>query len=75
MAETVPEPTVVRFEIDPEGLRNMKRLEALLGSPNLATAIYNAVAILNALYAYQGQGYELRLVKNDDVRRFRLPGS
>ena len=73
MEATVPEPLEVKFKIDSEGLRNMRRLEALLGSPNLATAIYNAVAILNDLYAYQSQGYELRLVKNGDVRRFWLP--
>ena len=73
MEATVPKPLEVKFKIDPEGLREMKRLEALLGSPNLATALYNAVAILNDLYAYQGQGYELRLVKNGDVRRLQLP--
>ena len=74
MAEPVPEPLEVQFKIDPEGLSDMKRLEAVLGSPNLATALSNAVAILNDLYAYQSQGYELRLVKNgENVHRFRLP--
>ena len=73
MTKTVPEKLKVIFQIDQEKLNNMERFKALLGSPNLATALYNAVTILNDLYAYQSQGYELRLVKNGDMRRFRLP--
>jgi hypothetical protein len=63
----------LQIAIDPEGYRDMERVKAFLGSPNPATALMNAVSILSTLYQYQSQGYELRLVKNGDVRRFRLP--
>ena len=72
MAEAV-EMTEVKFKVDAHGLEDMERLKGLLRSPNLATAIYNAVFLVSALYDYQNRGYEFRAVKNGDVRRFRLP--
>ena len=67
------EPVHVTFDIDQDGLKDIQHLQGLLNSPNLGTALYNAVSILNKLYGLQNQGYELRIVKNGDVRRFRLP--
>lgn len=63
----------VKLQMDQAALKDMNHLKDLLHSPNLTTALYNAVAILNNLYQFQKQGYELRLVKNGDSRRFRLP--
>jgi hypothetical protein len=63
----------VRFEIDEHGLEEIEELRQRLGSPNLATAIYNAVRLVLDLYQHEAQGRELRAVAGDDVRRLRLP--
>lgn len=63
----------VQFKVDPEGLRDMRRLEQTLGTPNLATGLYNAVTLMNRLYDYQADGWQLTLTKGEDSRRFRLP--
>jgi hypothetical protein len=63
----------VRFKITRNDLGEVERLRWYLGAPNLATAIYNSARLLNSLYHYQRQGFELKLVRGDDVRRFRLP--
>lgn len=66
--------TEVRFTIDEDGLRQIDEAQRRLGSPNLGTALYNAVTLMLELYEYTDQGYELRRVKGDNVRRLRLPG-
>lgn len=66
---------VVRLEVDSEAIKDMEQLRSIMRAPNLTTAIYNAVLLIKTLYDYQSQGYEFRLVKNNDVRRFRLPTS
>jgi hypothetical protein len=76
MGEASAEPRrQVRFEIDEQGLKQIQELQHRLGSPNLGTAIYNAVSLVLDLYRRADQGAELRLVQGDDVRRLRLPGA
>jgi hypothetical protein len=70
---TSSEPIEVKFLIDREGLEEMEKLRRTLSSRNLGTALYNAVAILNQLYDYQAQGYELVLKKADLSRTITLP--
>lgn len=65
----------VRFEIDGPGLEQIQEMQRRLGSPNLGTAIYNAVTLVLDLYRHVDRGDELRLVNGDDVRRLRLPGA
>jgi hypothetical protein len=68
-----PSEIEVKLQVDRIALKDMNQLKDLLHSPNLTTALYNAVTILNDLYQFQKDGYELRLVKNGDTRLFRLP--
>lgn len=63
----------VTIHVDKAAIEDMERLKVYLHSPNLTTAVYNAVYLINQLYEYQNLGYELRLVKNGDVHHFRLP--
>ena len=63
----------VKIQVDPEELKDMEHLKERLRSPNLATALYNAVALLNDLYKLQDDGYEIQVVKKHDVRRVKLP--
>jgi hypothetical protein len=64
----------VKLQMDQSALKEMNELKELLHSPNLTTALYNAVSILNDLYHFQREGYELRLVKRGgETHRFRLP--
>lgn len=72
--ETEESPRIeVKLLVDPPALQDMNHLKDLLHSPNLTTALYNAVTILNSLYQFQKDGYELRLIRNGDSRRFLLP--
>jgi hypothetical protein len=70
-AETVQ----VTFRIDPEGYREMERLRELLGTKNLATALYSAVSMLEKLYDYQKDGYQIALVKNGTTLKIDLPNT
>ena len=64
----------VRFKIVDEQLKDIERLKDWLHSPNLATALYNAVSLVNTLHDYEKSGFELRLVSKDGVvHRFQLP--
>lgn len=65
----------VTFRIDPEGYREMERLRELLGTKNLATALYSAVSMLGRLYDYQRDGYQVALVKNGTTLKIDLPGT
>jgi hypothetical protein len=67
-------PREVRFEIDEDGLEQIRDLQRRLNARNLGTAIYGAVRLVRDLYRYADKGYELRVVKGDDIRRLRLPG-
>lgn len=65
----------ITIRVDKPGLQAIEHLQARLGSPNITTALVNAVDLLEALYREQDDGYELRLVKSGDhQRRYRLPG-
>ena len=61
------------FDVSANEAEEVRRLKDILKSPNVPTALINAVAILSDLYNYQNQGYQLQLVRGADRRRFRLP--
>lgn len=61
------------MKLDADQARDVQHLMQELGSPNMGTALYNAVLLLNDLYAFKKQGYQIRLVKNGETRRFDLP--
>jgi len=68
-AETIE----VTFRIDPEGYSELDQFRKLLGTKNLATALYSAVSMLRKLYDYQKQGYQVVLVKNGTKLKIDLP--
>jgi hypothetical protein len=72
MADQAAPTYEVKIEVDEDELREFERLKETLGSPNLATALYNAVQLIKDLYELQGDG-ELRAVKDSGTFRFRLP--
>jgi hypothetical protein len=73
MESKEPKTIEVTFRIDPEGYREMERLRELLGTKNLATALYSAVSMLEKLYDYQKDGYQVALVKNGTTLKMDLP--
>jgi len=56
------EPIEIKFNIDPESYSKMEELNKRLGTPNVATAIFSAVQILNRLLDYEKQGFQLAVV-------------
>ena len=59
---------------DKESVQLFERLKALYGSPNLATAIFNACSNLDFLIQSQIDGWQIELHKPGYVsKRFRLP--
>ena len=63
----------VTFRIDPEGYSEMEEFRRLVGTKNLATALYSAVSMMNRLYEYQKQGYQVAIVKNRTTLKIDLP--
>jgi len=56
------EPIEIKFNIDPELFSKMEELNKRLGTPNVATAIYSAVQILNRLLDYEKQGFKIAVI-------------
>jgi hypothetical protein len=72
MAE--PKSLTVTFKVDPESWQKMEELKGILGTPDVATALYSATLILEQLYDYQRQGYKLAYVdKHGKPIMFDLP--
>lgn len=63
----------LRVRVDQEMINESERLKALFNSPNLITAIANAVNITHTLCNYQLHGYKIKLVRNGETRQIRLP--
>ena len=61
------------LNLTPEQLEIVRDVARSLGSPTLGTALYNAAMILRELYALQGKGWQLRIEREGDSRRFKLP--
>lgn len=64
---------VVTMKIDRPGFLDMIELWGRLRSPNLPTAIYNAVRLCLQLRHWQDNGWEFEAWKPGDRRPFRLP--
>ena len=60
----------IKFKIDSELFSKMEELNRRLGTPNVATAIYGAVRILNRLLDYEKQGFKIAVI--DQSGRARL---
>jgi len=74
MANATNKPIELMLTVDAEAVKEMQDLQAKLGSDNLTTAVVNAVAIVEQLYNYQRQGYEIVLRKpSGEVEPLRLP--
>jgi hypothetical protein len=74
MAAAPYKPVELSLTIDADALEELEEVKAKLGSDNLTTAIYNAVAIVKQLYDYQRRGYQIVLRKGEqDVERLNLP--
>jgi hypothetical protein len=68
-----PEKTKYELRVDPKRLAEAEKLQKRLSTLNVATALFTAVAMLNQLYDYQDQGYELAVHKDGKTIPFRLP--
>lgn len=49
----------IELSLDAAALKDIEDLKKKLGSDNLSTTVYSAVAIVKQLYEYQGRGYEI----------------
>lgn len=64
----------VTITIDEEALKEVEQLKVWLRSPNLATAFYNAVYLVNQLSRYQIGGDQILIISKERViRSLRLP--
>lgn len=70
---TEEKPIKLSLTIDAGFLAEMDQLKERLQSPNLTTAICNAVRLVNTLYGYEAQGYELNITKDGNTIRFQMP--
>ncbi len=72
MAE--PNNLTVTFKVDPESWQKMEELKRILGTPDVATALYSAALMLQQLYDYERQGYKIAYVdKQGKLNTFDLP--
>jgi hypothetical protein len=66
----------VTFKVDPKSWSKMEELKDLLGTPDVATALYSAALTLERLYDYQNSGYRFAYFdQQGNPHRFDLPKS
>lgn len=68
-----PEQIEVRMEVDVEAYADILRLQRRLHSPNMATAVWNSVDLVNTLYEKADNGFRFIMTRDGVEIEFRLP--